>query len=373
MSSPAAQVLSPSLSAKLAALASRLADSEARHALDEILAELADLPAHAIVRASREIATSAKLGWWHPETRSLRVVPTDGAALPWRDAAAFQRLRHLLGLEWSAAPVPSTSELLAADPNLAWLFLFHPSGYVREAALWHINSPPKSSFFLAALAWRLNDWVAPVRQAAKHCFKRISDEVSATVAADAALYLLERRFVWGRWRDEASILDLVFARDDVLAALVMLLQERPTGPLATCLRHALRYPGIDQHLPRLAATAVQPAVRAVAYQCVIAGKATWPAGFEWVWIDKVYGLRRRVPKLEARAIQRDYPAANFVTEGIRDRSPFVRKIVADGMISVRSQIPDEGPLVARLANDRNAAVRSRADFLLRHPPAQQES
>jgi hypothetical protein len=263
--------------------------------------------------------------------------------------------------------------LLAANPNFAWLFLFHPSGYVREAALWHVNAPPKSSFFFAALAWRLNDWAAPVRQAAKRCFKRISREVAATVAADAALYLLERRFVWGRWRDEADILDLVFTRDDVLAALATQLQERPTGPLATCLRNALRYPGIDQHLPRLAAAAVQPAVRAVAYQCLISGKAAWPTGFGWVWIDKVYGLRRRVPTSDTREIQRDRSVVDFVTNGIHDKSPFVRKIVADGMITVRSQIPDEGILVAHLAKDRSSAVRSRAGFLLRHPPLRQKS
>ena len=193
MSSPAARVLSPSLSAKLAALATRPAHSETRDTLDEILDELASLPEHSVVRASREIATSAQLGWWQPEKRPIRIVPTDGAPPFW-----LGRIKYLLELE----RVPSDKELLAANPNFAWLFLFHPSGYVREAALWCVNTPPKSSFFFAALAWRLNDWVAPVRQAAKRCFKRIFPEVAATVAADAALYLLERRFVWGRWRSQ---------------------------------------------------------------------------------------------------------------------------------------------------------------------------
>lgn len=361
MSSPAAKILSPSLSAKLAALAARPAHSETGDTLDEILTELADLPAHVVVRVGREIATTARLGWWQLEKRPIQIVPT-------QDAPSFSRLKYLLGLPW----VPSDNELLAANPDFAWLFLFHPSGYVREAALHYIDAPPKASFFLAALALRLNDWVVIVRHAAKRCLAKISRNVSANIAADAALYLLERRFVWGRWRNEASILDLMFARDDVLAALAIRLATKPTGPLAICLRHALRYPGMDQYLPQLAAAAVQPAVRALAYQCLISGKATWIAGFEWAWIDKVYGLRRRVPKLETRIIQIDRPAIDFVKEGVRDKSSFVRRIVADGMIAMRPQIPDDEALIARLAQDRSAAVRSRADFLLRHPVSKHE-
>ena len=34
----------------------------------------------------------------------------------------------------------------------------------------------------------------------------------------------------------------------------------------------MRYPGIDEHLPELAASAIQPAVRTVAYKYLLAGK-----------------------------------------------------------------------------------------------------
>jgi hypothetical protein len=358
MSSPARPVLSPSLSAKLAALATR---PPTNRELDDILTELAALPAHLVVRASREIATHAGLGWWQPEKRPRQVIPTHRAIL------FYQRIRDRLWLQSSPVPFPSDRELLAGNADLAWLFLSHPSGYLREAALCHITAPPTSPFFLAALAWRLNDWVEPVRQAAKRCVKRIAPDVAAAVAADAAVYLLERRFVWGRWRDEANILDLVFTRDDVLAALATRLQKQSTGPLAACLRYALRYPGMDQHLARLAKAAVQPSVRAAAYKCLISGKAAWPVGFEWTWIDKVYGLRRRTPLLHTRTIQRDRPPADFVEPGIRDKSPFVRRVAVDAMITVRWEIPDERSLIAHLAKDQSPLVRSRADFLLRHP------
>ncbi|TWC01186.1 hypothetical protein FBZ93_104463 [Bradyrhizobium macuxiense] len=362
MSSPVRPILSPSLSAKLAALANRPATNRE---LQDILAELAALPAHRIVQASREIARDAAIGWWQQEKRPGQLVPKHRARV------FFQRIRDQLWPKSAHAPFPPDRELLAANADFAWLFLFHPSGYLREAALFHITTPPTSPFFLAALAWRLNDWVGPVRQAAKKCFKRVSASIAANVAADAAIYLLERRFIWGRWSDEVAILDPLFARDDVLSALALQLERRPTGGLSGCLRSALRYPGIDQHLPRLATTAVQPPIRAIAYQCLISRKASWPAGFDWVWLDKVYGLRRRIPKLDSRSSESNRPVADLIAEGIRDRSSFVRKIVADAMIVERSQIEDERALVSQLASDRHPAVRSRGEFLVRHPRSAQ--
>ncbi len=333
------------------------------HELEGVLAELSALPANLVVRASREIAAAARLGWWQPQTLPKRVVAASRARLGWR------RLMKLL--ELTPRRVPSDQELLEINRGYAWLFLFHPSGYVREAALDCINNPPTSPFFFSVLAWRLNDWVGPVRKAAERCAARVLHQTAAGIAANAALYLLDRRHAWGRWSDEWQALDGVFERKDVIAALAVLLQERSTGPLATSLRHALRYPNIDEHLPRIAASAVQPSVRAVAYQCLISGKATWSLGFEWAWIDKVYGRRRRVPKLATRDIRRTRPAAELIREAAHDRSPFVRRVAADALIAARSQLPDEEALIADLAKDRSSAIRSRADFMRRHPPSRQ--
>jgi len=335
-------VLSASLSAKLDALHRSSGRRKSDRELAEILADLSTLPANAVVRASQEIAKAARLGWWQQE-RSL--------------------IDQLLGGS------VSEPDLLARNPDYAWLFLFHPSGYVREAALDSINSPPTSPFFVSALAWRLNDWAAPVRQAAERCAKRILHRTAAPVATNAALYLLDRRLAWGRWRDEPKALDAVFERKDVIAALVMHLQEHSTGALATCLRHALRYPNIDEHLPRLAAEAVQPQIRAVAYQCLIFGRARWAVGYEFAWIDKVYGLRRSVPTLETRQIASIRPTADLIREAAYDKSPFVRRVAADALIADQTQLPDAAALIAHLAKDRNSAIRSRADFMLRNPPS----
>jgi hypothetical protein len=356
-------VLSGPLSAKLSTLRIRVRRNQSDRELQQVVADLSALPANLVVRASREIARKAGLGWWHSPTWSRQVIVVSHARLRW------ERFKQLF--KWPAREVPSERDLLKSNDDYAWLFLFHPSGFIREAALDRIGNAPTSPFFFAVLAWRLNDWAPPVRKAAERCATRVLHQTDAGVAANAALYLLDRRHAWSRWSDEAKALDRVFERGDVMAELAGLLQKHPTGPLGTSLRHALQYPGIDEHLPRIAAAAVQPSVRAVAYQCLVSGKASWPIGFEWAWIDKVYNRRTRIPKLATRDIQRIRPAAEFIREAAHDKSPLVRRVAADALIAARSQLPDEGALIALLAKDRNSAIRSRADFMLRHPPSGQ--
>ncbi|MFO1110548.1 MAG: hypothetical protein U1E61_15300 [Bradyrhizobium sp.] len=261
--------------------------------------------------------------------------------------------------------VPSDGKLLAADANFAWLFLFHPSGFLREAALRRITSAPTSPFFLAALASRLNDWVPAVRHAARRCLRRLLPHIEANVAANTASYLLGRRTTWARWTDEQMVLDELFERRDILAALAKRLRDETTGPLSAHLRHALRYPNIDAHLIELARRARQPPVRALAYRSLISGRAAWIVGFEWMWIDKVHFSRRRIPRFETRAITRSEPAVSLLCEAASDRAAVVRKVAADALIE-GARLPNRENLIAQLANDKSAVVRSRADFLLRH-------
>ncbi|MDH2344904.1 hypothetical protein [Bradyrhizobium sp. SSUT77] len=364
MAKRSTSVLPPELSHRLARLKAH-AGSNAGQELKEVLDELAKLPAESIARASSEIAASARLDRRLSRNAPIRVVPRGRFSLPlsWK-VFAFDRIKK---------DPPTERDLLKINPDYAWLFLFHPNGHIREAALWHINTPPRSPFFLAALAWRLNDWVGQVRQAARRCIERIGAGVSSEVAAETGLYLLSRHLIWGRWRDEAKTLDRILAREDVIAAIADRLRMRTTGPMAACLRNALRHPGIDRHLPALAAQAIQPSVRAVAYQSLISGKARWQTGYDWIWVDRVYGSRKRVPAFGTRELERSRPMASDIADGLRDRSAFVRKIVADAMIVVRAELPDERGVVALIADDPSPAVRSRADFMLRHPAAQSVS
>jgi hypothetical protein len=306
--------------------------------LKAVVAELSALPADAVVRVSREIATVARL-WWHPP---------------------------LVGTTYGPIEDPDL-QLLLKSTDYAWLFLFHNNGYVRAAALGAISEPPTSPFLFSALAWRLNDWVQPVRAAAERCADRVLQRTATDVAADAALYLLDRRLVWRRWSGELRVLDAVFSRPDVIASLASRIQQKPTGPVARCLRHALRYPSIDTHLQRLAEAAIQPSVRAIAYECLSSAKASWAVGFEWMWIDKVYFKRKQVRKFQTRDVQRPLPLADLIERAARDKSAVVRKVAADALIALRSEMPNAEALISQLAKDRRPAVQSRADFLMRHP------
>ena len=335
------KLLSPELSARLARLGERLDKSPPKSELDDVLAGLDALPAESVVQVSREIADSARLGWWKPRRR-------------------FHGFWRLVGRSLEER------ELLQQQPDYGWLFLFHYDGHVREAALDAIARPPASPFMLAALAWRLNDWGKPVRQAAMRCAQRVLPVAGDEIVSVAARYLLDRRFHWGRWSEELDVLDLVLARAGVMAALASQLGEA-TGPLPTCLRQALRYPAIDEHLPHLAARAIQPAVRALAYKCLLNGEVLWPSGYEWQWIDKVYGLRRRVLKFESRPVVRTRPLDELMHEAVRDKSPKVRVAAAAALSMVRAQIGDTDALVRELAQDRSASVRMYAEYMLKNP------
>ncbi|MBU6396056.1 MAG: hypothetical protein KGQ75_15910, partial [Sphingomonadales bacterium] len=76
-------------------------------------------------------------------------------------------------------------------------------------------------------------------------------------------------------------LDAVLNRRDVASELAAQIIERPSGPTARILRGALQTPWMDSFLPQIAGSAVQPATRAVAYETLIAGQASWPNGWRW--------------------------------------------------------------------------------------------
>jgi hypothetical protein len=100
--------------------------------------------------------------------------------------------------------------------DYAPVLMFNRSGYAREAALKAIKQLPDTPFFLAALVWRLNDWVEPVRRAAAQCANRELPRLSVGTIVGAAPFLLERMPYWRRWSSTPAIVLDTLARPDCL-------------------------------------------------------------------------------------------------------------------------------------------------------------
>lgn len=271
-------------------------------------------------------------------------------------------------LRWIGAP-RTERELLADEPELAWIFLFHRSGFLRQAALDALPGAPRSSFFIAAVALRLNDWVPQVRAAASRAFDRLLADVDPVLIAGAAHYLATRRRSWQRWDAEATQLDLVLQRQDVAERLSERLLKEATGALPSLLQAILRYPSLDRWRPELARSARQPGVRAVALKTLLAGAATWPGELEQHWIDKSMGKDVWRPRVERRPLTHTPPVGDLIDQGLADRSGAVRRIAMAALIQHPAAIPDLDVRLQALSADPSWPVRWRAEFLIRERAA----
>lgn len=260
---------------------------------------------------------------------------------------------------------------LGAVSDLDRLFLFHPDGYVREAALRAWEGPARTGFEIAAIAYRLNDWVLPVRSAAQDCAARVFPEAEAGRAVEALLFLLQRMPEWQRWQglqaeppENGGVLNDLMARPDVCARLAEHLRLARTGPTARLLQRAARWPGLDPALPDLARRAFLPSVRACALRFLIEERATWPEGTRREWVDKTYGLARRVRVIGERRLVRTSDLETLIAMGAGDRSGLVRRVAADGLAVHRAALGERmNALVERLADDTSPSVRWRAAFI----------
>lgn len=255
---------------------------------------------------------------------------------------------------------------LSASPELAYLYLFHADGFVRGAAIRALSAPPASAFEIAAIALRLNDWVAQVRQAARDYAERMFASIAPEVAAAAAEHLLAKIETWQRWSDEdRNCLTALFANARVVSAITDLLMRMQSGSATRLLRQTLPSPHVDAHLPALAARAHLTSVRAVALDVLVTRRARWITGFERQWIDKTYGISRRVPVFAERGIAHDLDVEALVAKAARDRATAIRKVACAWLITHMDDLSATmRATVAHLAEDRSHGVRERARFVL---------
>ncbi len=260
---------------------------------------------------------------------------------------------------------PGAKDIFEVAPEIAWLYLFHRNGHLREAALTKITSPPTGAFLFSALVTRMNDWVPQVRQAASDCAERIFPETAPEVIAQAAFYLLPQSLLWGRWTSERLTLDRVFARPDVIQEIAATLSRSRTGPTTVVLEQALRHEGFDASLADLSRHAVQPALRALALRVLLKGAAVWREyGFEKDWTDKSMGRWRTVPKQGTRPVHSDLPKSQLIQRGLSDRSVRVRRVAVDAIDPVRDRVMLESWLPT-IEADHSSGMQFRAAFLRR--------
>lgn len=338
-------VLPPSLRVVLTTVGERL--DQQRPVEPELAARLSEihrLPPATVVKAEREIAETAHLFHWR------------------RTSPLIVRL---------FAPRPTDHQQLNDTDGLEYLFLFHRDGHIREAALRKIAGPLPSAFAFAAICWRLNDWVKPVRSAAAECAANSFATTPATIVADAALALMTREYSWGRWGDEKAAFEQALKRTDVREALTNAIVRRRIGPTATVLRFALRGDGFDDYLPTISREAVQPEVRALAAKTLIDGFASWPNGWRWRWIDKSMGLRRREPTFARRDVATVVNRETLIADCARDKAAVVRKVAVASLIRVSLGSVQAQEIASSLANDPSRSVRERAEFILQTRSAEQ--
>lgn len=310
--------------------------------LEAALQVLDPLPPHIVERARSEIVERCGL-----RTGSRRLNP----------------LLRLIAFAVPSLAPPSSRSLLRDVPGLEHLFLFHSSGFMREAALDRIHSGARSPFFFAAIAYRLNDWVDEVRAAAARCAARTFPGTEPGIVAAAAVGLPGPTDSWCRWGEEASLLDDALCRADVAEALATKLRTARTGPMARILAHALRRPAMDRHLPALVREAAIPAVRATALRSLIEARAAWPVGFGTKWIDKSHGLSRRVRIFHERPLDRVIPLEALIALGAADRAAPARRVAAEALVRHHASLANADLLVASFLRDKSPSIRERAEFV----------
>jgi hypothetical protein len=267
--------------------------------------------------------------------------------LPWTATREFRRASFVV-------PSGPISEI---EPAHAPLLMFNRSGFVREAALRAIDQLPDTPFFVAALVWRLNDWVQQVRRAAEDCALRVLPGLSSQTIAEAAPFLLERMPYWGRWEGTPQIVLDALARHDCVAELALRFE--------TALRGALRLALLDDHLLPLSRKAKRPEFRAAALKALIDGEINWITHYKWEWVDKRYGITRGVPVLERRPVSRPIPVDALIIQGAADRSPMVRRVAASGLVRHAGDIANVERIISLFDGDGSPGVRWRMDYLAR--------
>ncbi len=129
--------------------------------------------------------------------------------------------------------------------------------------------------------------------------------------------------------------------------------EIPAG----ALRAALRFGLLDSHLLSMSRTAMRPEFRAVALKAMLDSEVASVTHYERQWVDKRYGITRRVPILARLTIPRPAPVDVLLRQGAADRSPLVRRAAAYGLVQHAASLRNIKPLMISFSSDKSPSVQ----------------
>ena len=250
--------------------------------------------------------------------------------------------------------------------SLRWMDICNADGFRRERALRTLSGGAPNSFLLALVARKLNDWVPQVREAARDALLLIAEASDPEIIVDVLFIILPYWNSWGRMGDiEKEALMKIILMGKVTDSLKKRLLSSSSGPVSAVFVQAGRTVALDNFLAEIAEKSVQPSLRAKAYRCQFEGKFVWAEGDTWQWIDKAYGIRRRIPDLKERKISTTSPFLKSLRMATIDRSPMVRRIAGEMLIKELDNIGNEAFTLANvLASDISPSVAERGRFAL---------
>ena len=250
--------------------------------------------------------------------------------------------------------------------SLRWMDICNADGFRRERALRTLSGGAPNSFLFALVVRKLNDWVPQVRAAACDVLPFIAEASDPEFIVDVLFVTLPYWDSWGRMGGvEKEVLMKIILMDKVTDALKQRLLISSSGPVATIFVQAGRTTALDNFLAEIAEKSVQPSLRAKAYRCQFESKFVWAEGLTWQWVDKVNGIKRRLPILKERIISTTTLFIENLRMATTDRSPMVRRIAGEMLIKELGNIGDEAFKLANiLASDASKSVAERGRYAL---------
>lgn len=246
---------------------------------------------------------------------------------------------------------------LAKNPALALLAINAADGHLRERAV--RVAPMDDTAALTALLLRCNDWAEPVWRAALARLETVLPRLEQRALSPLCLFTLDRVATWKR--GGAAAADMLMGHPSWPMAVEHTFTQTALGPLARTLRQLLCEPAYDWMLPKLAMGAESAFVRAVAVGVLLTGYARWKTGYDWVWHDKVFGLRRKVPVYGKRHVAVTPTTRDAVLRrACFDKSAKVRALAADDLISRGPE--GRAVLVEALTFDKAPSVQGRMGY-----------